>query len=39
MNMEFVTYILSDFWHFIGFCIILILTFDGINDIIQSIKK
>lgn len=37
--MEVVQYILGDFWHFIGFLIILAVIFDGIKCIIRAIKN
>lgn len=37
--MEVVQYILGDFWHFIGFIIILGVMFDGIEWIIRAIKN
>lgn len=37
--MEFVRYILDDFWHFAGFVFILWIVLVGIADIAKSIKK
>lgn len=37
--MEVVQYILGDFWHFIGFIIILSVMLDGIECIIRAIKN
>ena len=37
--MDFVRYILGDFWHFAGFVVILWIVLDGIADIVNSIKK
>lgn len=37
--MDFLRYILDDCWHFAGFVFILWIVFDGIVDIIKSIKK
>lgn len=37
--MEVVQYILGDFWHFIGFIIILDVMFDGIECILRAIKN
>ena len=37
--MEFVRYILGDFWHFVGFVFILWIILVGIVDIVNSIKK
>lgn len=37
--MEVVQYILGDFWHFIGFIVILGVMFDGIECIIRAIKN
>ena len=37
--MEFVRYILGDFWHFIEFVIILWVVLVGIADIVRAIKE
>lgn len=37
--MDFVRYILDDFWHFAGFVFILWIVLVGIADIIREIKK
>ena len=37
--MDFVRYILGDFWHFAGFVVILRIVLVGIADIVNSIKK
>ena len=37
--MEVVQYILGDFWHFIGFLIILAATFEGIESIVKAIRN
>lgn len=37
--MDFVRYILDDFWHFAGFVFILWIILVGIADIIRTIKK
>lgn len=37
--MDFVRYILGDFWHFAGFVFILWIVLDGIADIVRAIKK
>lgn len=37
--MDFVRYILGDFWHFLGFVFILWIVLVGIADIVKSIKK
>ena len=37
--MDFVRYILGDFWHFAGFVFILWIVLVGIVDIAKSIKK
>lgn len=37
--MDFVRYILDDFWHFAGFVVILWIVLVGIADIVKSIKK
>ena len=37
--MEIVRYILGDFFHFIGFVIILVLCFEGIAEIIKAFRK
>ena len=37
--MDFVRYILGDFWHFAGFVVILWTVLGGITDIVNSIKK
>lgn len=37
--MEFVKYILDDFWHFAGFVFILWIVLVGITDIVREIKK
>lgn len=37
--MDFVRYILDDFWHFAGFVFILWTVLVGIADIAKSIKK
>ena len=37
--MEFVRYILDDFWHFLEFVVILWIVLVGITDIVREIKK
>ena len=37
--MDFVRYILGDFWHFSGFVFILWVVLVGIADIVREIKK
>ena len=37
--MEFVRYILGDFWHFAGFVFTLWIVLVGITDIVREIKK
>ena len=37
--MEFVRYILGDFWHFAGFVFILWIVLVEIADIVRAIKK
>lgn len=37
--MDFVRYILGNFWHFAGFVFILWVVLVGIADIVNSIKK
>lgn len=37
--MEFVEFIFSNLFVFIGFIILLLVIFDGIKDIIKAIKK
>lgn len=37
--MDFLEYILGDFFHFIGFIIILSVVFEGICSIIEQFKK
>ena len=37
--MDFVRYILGDFWHFVGFVVILWIVLVGIADIVREIKK
>lgn len=39
MSMDFVRYILSDFWNFAGFVVILWVVLVGITDIVREIKK
>ena len=39
MIMEFVRYILDDFWHFAGFVFILWIALVRIADIVREIKK
>ena len=37
--MEIVQYILGDFWHFIGFLIILTAIFEGIESVVKAIRS
>lgn len=37
--MDFVRYILGNFWHFAGFVFIVWVVLVGIADIVNSIKK
>ena len=37
--MDFVRYILDDFWHFAGFVFILWIVLVGIANIVREIKK
>ena len=37
--MDFVRYILGDFWHFAGFVVILWIVLVGTSDIVREIKK
>ena len=37
--MEIVQYILGDFWHFIGFLIILAVIFEGIERVVKAIRN
>lgn len=37
--MEIVQYILGDFWHFIGFLIILTVIFEGMEGIVRAIRN
>lgn len=37
--MDFVRYILGDFWHFARFVVILWIVLVGIADIVRAIKK
>lgn len=37
--MEVVQYILGDFWHFIGFLIILTVIFEGIERVVKAIRN
>ena len=37
--MEVVQYILGDFWHFIGFLIILTIMFEGVESIVRAMRN
>ena len=37
--MDFVRYILGNFWHFLGFIVILWIVLVGIADIVREFKK
>ena len=37
--MEFIRYILDDFWRFLAFLSILLIVLDVIADIVREIKK
>jgi hypothetical protein len=37
--MELIRFIFSDFLVFCGFCVLLLITFGGISDIVREIKR